>query len=99
MESIVQLIANYLGRQVERSVKQGIAPAVPYLRGLAFGVALVLVSAPLFSLAFIAIGGAVFAAFAGYNHFIVPALWTALVFAVIAILVLTMGLGKIRRPR
>jgi hypothetical protein len=97
--SILQVLTSLLSDRIETATKTALAPLAPYLRRIALGVTLVILSsvAFIFTMLFIATG--LFLSLSNYAALSEAALWTALPCGVVGAISLFWGLSIIRPPR
>jgi hypothetical protein len=93
------LLSELLGSHIERTVKEAIAPLPFYIRKLALGATVILLSVVGLGLTFLFLLMALFFAIANYHALVVPALWTSLISTVAGLLCLWIGFTLVRKPR
>lgn len=87
-----------VAQQVERAVKEALAPLPYYLRKLGAGLVLLVIGAVTASLALCSLALALFLALAPLPY-MSAALWVALVFGLLSGLFLALGASALRPPR
>lgn len=92
-------VTDRISDSIADAIKAGLAPLAAYLRMLAGGVLLVLLSVFAWSITVVFLALALFFAIGPSEAYAIPALWTALCSGLLAIVLLLFGLGMIRRPR
>lgn len=99
MDKFIGMITERFEDAINESLRRALAPVAPYLKKLTLGMVVMVLAVPMLNFALICVAGAVFAGFSGHADLVAPALWTALVFGVLALLAITIGLSLVRRPR
>lgn len=93
------LLLEQVASRVEREVKHTLAPVPGYLRQLGFGAALLAVSAVGWSGVVIFLGLAAFFALAHLSILAFAALWTAVAYLLLGLILTGIGSLLIRKPR
>lgn len=91
------VIGDIIAQEVEYGLKRALQPVGPYLRKLAVGMVLIVLSTTFFVLGILAGAGAVFLALAELPY-ATPAGWSALIFSGAGLLLIMMGAANVRRP-
>ena len=93
------VLSEIISERIENTVKQAVSPLPGYLRKLASGVIVIVLSIGAFVAALIFLALGFFFAVANYHTFMVASLWTSLVAGLTAILIFMIGLLFLRKPR
>ena len=98
-QSLIQNLTSNVAEKIASEVKAGLSPVGPYLRRLALGVVFILASlfAWVLGLAFAAVSFFVY--LANQPTYDLPALYTALLCFLVALVLVLAGLLCLRRPR
>lgn len=84
---------------LERTLKHTLEPFAGYLRRLGFGMVLILLSGAAWSSTFLLILLALFFHLGHLATYASPALWTALVSAILGLITAWVGIRLVRKPR
>ncbi len=99
MFGIFSLIRELITDEIERGLKTAVAPVGPWLRKLSTGVLFISLSAWAFALCLLFATSSLFLSLAQEPRFALAAIITALPCFVMALLLLTIGVSRIRKPR
>ncbi len=97
--NIIQLVMSYAAMEAQNRMKEAISPVAPYLRRLMFGVALTLSGVVGIWLALIFFAASLFLGLTDMTNYVMPAVWTGLIFLGIGLICFGAGIITIRRPR
>lgn len=98
MVKLLRLFLKYGGYRVEEKIAGVVAPIGPYVRNLTIGVACMAAGVICVGMMLLFLGLSFFFALAGHAEWAYPALWTGLLVAGIAALVMGAGLSFLKRP-
>ena len=93
------MAADVMSSQLEQALKRAVQPLPLYLRKLAVGTVLILLSSFGFSLTILFLSIALFLGLANYTVLAYSALWCSLATTLIAALLLGIGLLTVRKPK
>ena len=96
---IFTVLSDIIGERIEATVKQAVSPLPGYLRKLASGMLVIILSIGAFVSALIFLALGFFFAVANFHTLMVASLWTSLVAGLTAILIFMIGLLLLRKPR
>jgi len=85
--------------QIEQTIKEAVSPLPFYLRKLAFGTVIIVLSLFGLGLAFLFLAVALFFAVANYHTLAIASLWTSLLSGLIGASFLVIGIQLVRKPR
>ncbi len=99
MLGIFNLIRELITDEVERGIKNAVAPVGPWLRKLSTGVLLISLSAWAFALCLLFATTALFLSLAQQPQYALAAIITSLPCFVLALMLVMLGVSRIKKPR
>jgi hypothetical protein len=99
MPPVLRFLTTFIAGFVGNQVKDGLTPVAPYLRKLALGTVLILVSVGFWLMGVLFLAVSLFFALSTLDAYVQAALWSLAACWGIALVILLTGVSMVRKPR